>query len=249
MSYINRIRFISGYDNGVGSALKKAYKESNGDIIGWCDADDFYTLTAVETAVNYFKKYKEAKFIYGECNIVDDFGEHIGNFVIRDFDKDVWLNVNHYLLFAAAFFHREVIENCGFVNDLGNDLYFYLNVAKKYKLFRVNEPLSNWRLHSQGISLKRSEREEKIRIQRAFEDFQLVITNGGSIFSPRSMTYLSVLQPKIVKTFKRFIPDSLKPLIKKMIYSVQFSIARAEIDNEGSFAKPLMKKLIAAIKS
>lgn len=243
----NRIKYVSGKDNGVGSALKKAYKKSRGEIIGWMDADDFYNEDAIETAISYFLKYQNASFIYGGCNIIDDDGKHIGNFIVSDFDKKIWLNVQHYLIFAAAFFKRKVIEDCGFVNDLGNDLFFYLNVAKKYKLYRVPEILSSWRLHSQSISLKRSEREDSIRKQRAYEDFKLVLNNGGSIFSPRSMTYLAVIQPSIVKRFKWLVPKKLKPLILKLVYQVQFSIARAEVNNNGGFAKPLANKILKII--
>ena len=73
------------------------------------------------------------------------------------------------------------------------------------------------------------------------------MNNGGSIFSPRSMTYLAVIQPSIVKRFKWLVPSKLKPLILKLIYQVQFSIARAEVNNNGGFAKPLAKKILKTI--
>jgi glycosyltransferase involved in cell wall biosynthesis len=245
--YPGRIRFISESDNGVGSALKKAYALSKGDIIGWMDADDFYEPHAVQTAVDYFLLYEGAKFVYGGCNIVDDDSKHIGNFIVSDFDKRIWLNVQHYLIFAAAFFRREVVENCGFVNDLGNDLYFYLNVAKRYKLYRVTETLSNWRLHSQSISLKRSKREDSIRKKRALEDFLLVLRHGGSPFAPRAMTYFAVLEPYIAAKINWLVPGFLKPAVKRVVYQVRFSIARAEVSNNGSFMWPLLKKIIGTL--
>ena len=243
LKYPGRIKYISESDNGVGSALKKAYLLSSGGILGWMDADDFYEPYAVETVVQYFRRYEQAKFIYGGCNIVDYQGNHIGNFIVRDFNKKIWLNVQHYLIFASAFFRREVIENSGFVNDLGNDLYFYLNAAKRYKLYRIAEVLSNWRLHGMSISLKRSKREDNIRKQRAFEDFLLVLRHGGSIFSPRAMTYFAVLEPYVSKKILYIIPKKIKPLFKKIKYQIQFSIARAEISDNGGFAYPLLKKI------
>jgi glycosyltransferase involved in cell wall biosynthesis len=242
-----RIRFISEPDNGVGSALKKAYALSRGEILGWIDADDFYQPNAVQTIVEYFRNYPRAQFVYGGCKIVDDNSKHIGNFIVSDFDKGVWLNVQHYLIFAAAFFRRDVIESCGFVNDLGNDLYFYLNVAKRHKLYRIPEILSNWRLHSMSISLRRSEREDKIRRQRAREDFFLVVRHGGSVFSPRAMTYLAVLEPLLARKVKWMIPKSVEPAIKRLLYQMRFSIARAETSNSGGFALPLMKKILNSL--
>lgn len=247
--YPGRIRFVSEKDNGVGSALKKAYAISRGEILGWIDADDFYESNAVQTVVDYFLNYPRANFMYGGCNIVDDNGTHIGNFIVSDFDKKIWLNVQHYLIFAAAFFRREVIKDCGFVNDLGNDLYFYLNVAKKHKLYRLSETLSNWRLHSMSISLRRSEREDMIRRRRAREDFVLVLCHGGSPFSPRAMTYFAVLLPFLTHKLGWSVPKFVEPAIKRVLYQVRFSIARAETTNSGGFALPLLKKIIGSFFS
>src|SRR5918993_4779401 len=52
--YPGRIKFVSGPDNGVGSALNKAYRLSSGDILGGIDADDIYQPDAVATAVRHY---------------------------------------------------------------------------------------------------------------------------------------------------------------------------------------------------
>ncbi len=212
--YPGRIRVTSAKDNGVGSALKRAYAQCRGDVIGWIDADDVYEPDAVKTAMDHFAAHDDAYFVYGGCRIIDAKGDHIGSFVIRDFDRTQWLNEWHYIVFCATFFRREVIETVGFVNDLGNDLYFYMKVARRFPMTHLQETLTNWRLHEGSISLKPAPREAKIRRNRAREDFFLVLKHGGSIFSPRALTYYTVIEPSIARWLGQIF-SSLRPITQK----------------------------------
>jgi len=245
--YPNRIRFISGIDKGVGSALNKAYKLSRGKIIGWIDSDDLYESDAVETAIKFFQENLDAYFVYGGCNMINEKSEVIACFVIKDFDFDEWVNIWHYIVFCATFFRRDVIEKVGFVNNLGNDLSFYLRVSKHFKMHRIKKTLTNWRLHNDSISLKRAPREHNIRINRAKEDFFLVIKYGGSIFSPRALIFYAVLEPYIAKALRPFIGFSY-PFIKKIAHQFKFSIAVVQRRN-GSFAYPLLRNIFYVLKS
>jgi glycosyltransferase involved in cell wall biosynthesis len=248
--YPDRIRYISEPDNGVGSALKNGYKIARGEIIGWIDSDDLYEPYAIETAVDFFTKNPDAYYAYGNCGMIDANGEEIGCFVNKDFDSDHWLNVWHYIVFCATFFKRDVIETVGFVNDLGNDLCFYLRVSKKFKLHRIHKKLTNWRLHEDSISLKDSKRESAIRRDRAKEDFLLVLKYGGSIFSPRALTYFAALQPStvnIANTLRPFL-GFLYPFINRIAYHVHSSITVAQ-RRKGSFAYPLFKNMFDDLRS
>jgi glycosyltransferase involved in cell wall biosynthesis len=245
--YFDRIRFISGVDKGVGSALNKGYKLSRGEIIGWIDSDDFYAPDAVETAIRFFQKNPDAFFVYGGCNLINAKSEVIGCFVIKDFNLNEWINIWHYIVFCATFFRRDVIEKVGFVNNLGNDLSFYLRVNKHFKMHRIKKTLTNWRLHDDSISLKRASREHNIRKNRAKEDFFLVLKYRGSIFSPRALTYYAVLESSIAKALRPYIGFSY-PFLKKIAYQVKFSIAVVQ-RRDGSFAYPLLRNIFNVIKS
>lgn len=246
--YPDRVRYVSGPDVGVGSALKKAYKISRGAILGWIDSDDLYEPHAVETAIATFRQMPDAHFIYGRCNIINAKSEVIGCFVVKDFDKDQWLNIWHYIVFCATFFRREVIETVGFVNDLGNDLDFFLRIAKRYPLHRIDRTLTNWRLHEDSISLKRALRESNIRRDRAREDFYLVLKHGGSIFSPRALTYFAVMEQSIANRLRPVLGFSY-PFLKRISHQVKFSIAVAQRSASGSFASPLFKNISREVRA
>jgi glycosyltransferase involved in cell wall biosynthesis len=233
-----RIRVTSAKDNGVGSALKRGFAHCHGDVIGWIDADDIYEPGAVKTAIDYFAKHDDAQFIYGGCRIIDANGDHIGSFVIRDFDRKQWLNEWHYIVFCATFFKRDVIEKVGFVNDLGNDLYFYLKVSRRFRLDRLDETLTNWRLHEGSISLKPAPREAQIRRNRAREDFFLVLKHGGSIFSPRALVYYTVIEPSIARSLGRIF-GGLRPITQK--WSMELHTSTNVVRKKaGSYALPLL---------
>ncbi|WP_051249568.1 glycosyltransferase [Maridesulfovibrio zosterae] len=245
--YPDRIQYSSESDNGVGDALKRAYRQCTGDVIGWIDADDRYEPDAVENAMAYFSQNADAYFLYGKCDLINADNEIIGCFVIKDYDKREWLNVWHYIVFCATFFRREVIEEVGFVNDLGNDLCFYLRVGKKFKMHRIDKKLTNWRLHQDSISLKQADREASIRKDRAKEDFMLVIRHRGSLFSPRALTYLAVLEPVLVKKLKPFLGFAY-PLLGRIGYRIKASIAVVNREGNG-FAYPVIKSIAKDTKN
>ncbi|MEQ8698363.1 MAG: glycosyltransferase [Bauldia litoralis] len=240
--YPDRIRYFSCPDKGVGSALKRALAESCGDIIGWIDSDDVYEPSAVEIAVGRFGDDKAVNFVYGGCRIIDEVGKPIGCFVIRDYDRKVWLNEWHYIVFCATFFRREVVDRVGFVNDLGNDVFFYMKVARRFRLVRLEETLTNWRLHGDSISLKASDREASIRRNRAKEDFLLVLKHGGSVFSPKALSYFTVIQPSLSKRLKPVLGWTF-PFFGRWNHQIRLSsaIVRKEM---GSYAWPLFKGFV-----
>lgn len=243
--YPERIRYLSRKDNGVGSALKAAYKISRGQIIGWIDSDDLYEPDAFRTAIDFFDSHPDVYFAYGGCNIINADSQVIGCFVIKDFDKKEWLNIWHYIVFCATFFRREVVEKVGFVNDLGNDLYFYLKVSKHFKMHRIQKTFTNWRLHEGSISLKRAPREHSIRRNRAKEDFFLVLQHGGSLFSPRALTYYAVSESWMAQKMRPVLGFSY-PFLKRIAHQVKFSIAVAQTKN-GSFAYPLFENIFKEV--
>lgn len=241
--YPNRIRFVSGQDNGVGSALNRAYRLARGDLFGWIDSDDRYLEHAVETAVNFFKARPNAFFAYGGCNLINERNEVTGSFVIKDFNRDEWVNTWHYIVFCATFFRREVLEQVGFVNDLGNDLDFFLRVKDRFMLHRLPGTLTSWRLHEGSISLKASAREAGIRKDRAKEDFFLVLKNRGSIFSPRALKYYGALDPST----SRWMPFMRLRPFRRLDHYLKSSMYVANRRN-GSFVRPLLETMSADLK-
>lgn len=194
----NRIRVISEPAKGVGQAVNRGFASAKGQIFGWIDSDDVYEPDAIKTAVDYFRAHSDAYFLYGGCNMIDESGKVISSFTIKDFDLHEAVTRWHYIVFCSAFYDRSVIMETGGLNDLGNDLDFYIRVYSKFYMHRIGKTLANWRLHSSGISLAPAPREKRIRSERVQQDFILCLKNGGNIFSPRCVRYYaSIVSPAV----------------------------------------------------
>ena len=155
--------------------------------------------------------------------MINEEDDVIACFVIKDFDLQEWLNRWHYIVFCATFYRRQVIEKVGYLNNLGNDLDFWLRVNKHFKLHRIDKLLTSWRLNSQGISLKQNSREDKIRKNRAKEDFFLCVRYGGSVFSPRASGYRSIVQSRTAETMRPYLGFAY-PLINRLFYQPMVKI-------------------------
>ncbi|MFC1862204.1 glycosyltransferase family 2 protein [Chloroflexota bacterium] len=214
--YPDRIRFISEPDKGVGEAVNKGLKLAKGDIFGWIDSDDVYEPDAIKTVVEFFQANPDACFVFGNCNMLNEKGEVIACFRIKDFDLQEALNDRHYLVFCATFYKREVIERVGGLNALGNDLDFWLRIAKVFELHRIDKMLANWRLHGDSISTRQEEREDKIRKERYRQDYFVSLRHGGSIFSLRSMRYYAMALAPIIQGLRPVL-GRYYPFINKVL--------------------------------
>lgn len=239
---------VSHDDRGVGSGLRRAASISRGAVLGWLDSDDRYEPGAISAAISHLEAEPRRDFIYGRCDIMDADSEVIGTFVIRDFDRSEWVNRWHYMVFCSAFFRREVIERVGFVNDLGNDLDWYLRIAREFELHRVDDLFATWRLHSGGISLKRAGRESSIRRDRAREDFWLVVRNHGSLLSPRALTYLAVAQPDVARKLRPLV-GRWYPKLRGIEYGFKRSIAVSSPTDRGGYLRPLIRELRESLRN
>ena len=187
--YPDRIRFVSEPDRGVGEALNRGLKMAKGEIFGWLDSDDVYEADAIMTVVEFFKSNPDAYFVFGEGNIINEAGEVIRKFQTKEFDLAEVINDRCYILLTSAFYRREVIERVGLFNTLGNDVDFWIRVAKQFQMHRIEKILSNWRLHEDSISISGETNKRRMVRQRFREDYLLCRQYGGSIFAPRCRRY------------------------------------------------------------
>jgi glycosyltransferase involved in cell wall biosynthesis len=154
-NYPDRIRFVSEPDKGACDAWNKGWKISKGEILGWLGGDDIYEQGAISTVVEFFKSNLDAYFVFGKCNLIDNKGRKILVIGLKDFDIDRTLRTcTNPIPTPAAFYKREVIQKAGFLNTDVHccDFDYWIRVGKIYKLYRVNEVLSSFRIHKSSTS-------------------------------------------------------------------------------------------------
>ncbi len=191
--YPDRIRFVSEPDNGVGEALNRGLKMARGDIFGWLDSDDLIEPKAIITVVEFFRANSGAYFVFGEDTIINEAGEIIGKHPVKDWDMKEAINDRHYVLMSASFYRRDVIERVGYFNSLGNDLDFWLRVAKEFQMYRIEKTLFRNRQHKDTFTNSKDVRKMLVNRQRYREDYLLCRQYGGGIFAPRIRRYFIFL--------------------------------------------------------
>jgi glycosyltransferase involved in cell wall biosynthesis len=134
--YSTQLKFVSEPDRGQSDAINKGWHMAQGDILAWLNADDIYLPDTVQTAVDYFSAHPEVYWIYGSLEYRDD----KGNFFpyrnpSRDWDYDMLLGHNCYIPQPTVFLRRQVIEDCGYLEEnlhYGMDYEYWLRIGRKY---------------------------------------------------------------------------------------------------------------------
>jgi glycosyltransferase involved in cell wall biosynthesis len=62
------VRWRSEPDEGQADAVNKAFRESQGEMIGWLNSDDaYFDCRVIEDAVAYFLSHPDVDAVYGHC--------------------------------------------------------------------------------------------------------------------------------------------------------------------------------------
>ena len=189
--YPDRIVFISEPDNGVGDALNKGLKLAKGELIGWQDSDDLYMPGAIKTAVTFFQAVPDTYYLFGGCNIIDESGKTIGSLPINNYNFLRVVQGKDYFSLTTAFFKKEVVQAVGYFNDVGNDLDYWIRIALKFKMHRVDKTLCAWRIHNQSVGFSKNSRSVNMISEKLRQDYLLCRKYGGrgSSFAPRCWKY------------------------------------------------------------
>jgi glycosyltransferase involved in cell wall biosynthesis len=194
-------------NKGAGEAWNVGWKIAKGDIFGWLGADDFYEPGAISTVVKFFQENPDAYFVFGDCNVVNEKGEILLTYPKRNYDLKTLINTKNFIPTTSAFYRREVVEKIGPMDTsiTGGDWDYWVRVGRVFKLHYINKTLSNFRMHSEGITGKKESRRMYI-----YDDFKISRRYGGSLFSRRAFLYyimviIDHLGPLKSPAFKLFL--------------------------------------------
>jgi len=207
--YLDRVRFISEPDKGVGEAWNKGWRMAKGEIFGFLGSDDVSEPDAIQTVVEFFKANESAYFVFGDCNYINEKGEIIGKYPTKDFNLKELINGPSCMVpTPSSFYRREVVDKVGWFDTLANDYDYLIRVGKVFPIHRVEKVLSNFRVHQESQTTTTGKRQmwlpgaRRSQIMWAREDYIVSLRHGGSIFSVRSRNY-----------YKSVIIERLRPIL------------------------------------
>lgn len=208
--YPRRVRFISEPDRGTGEAWNKGLRMAKGEIFGELGSDDMYQPDAIQKVVDFFKANPDAYFVFGGCNYINGQGEVIGEVQTKEFDLEEIIKVGCYVPTPSSFYRREVVERVGFYDTLGNDLDYLIRVGKVFKIYRIEDVLSSFRIHEGSAT--RGIRKE-IRKMWLREDCLVSRRYGGGFFSGYCKRYYRYL---IIEALRPVL-GPIYPFLNKML--------------------------------
>jgi len=152
----NRIRYFKNQNNGIIAVNRNfGLKKARGEFIAFCDDDDLWMSDKLEKQLVEFEKDSRVAMVCSNGIAFNETGET--GLVIKphlhdnDFTFKSLLRGNK-VINSSTLFKKSVIDDFGMMNEdpkiFGAEDYFlWIQVAKKYKIKCIDEPLIKYRTH------------------------------------------------------------------------------------------------------
>lgn len=175
--YANRIHWLSEGDHGQTDAIIKGFKRTDGEILGWLNADDRYQPGAIKTVVEYFHDHPQVMLVYGDARFIDSAGCDLGLCSqVEPFNFQRLLNVSDFIVQPAAFFRRSAYEAVGGLDanlSWSMDYDLWLKIAKRFPVAYVPRVFADYRWDGGNKTATGG-------MNRIQEIEQVIVRHGGS---------------------------------------------------------------------
>lgn len=152
----DRLRWVSGKDNGQADAVNKGIKATSGEIIGWLNSDDIYYPGALAAVKDFFDSHPHVDVIYGDANHIDEDDNVIEPYYTEDWDYERLKDIC-YICQPSVFFRRRIIEKAGLLDDKLQycmDYEYWLRLGKQADFVRLDRTLSGSRMYEKNKTVK-----------------------------------------------------------------------------------------------
>jgi glycosyltransferase involved in cell wall biosynthesis len=118
----NKVELIwkSEKDAGQSDAINQGLQRASGDYCAYLNSDDLYMPGAFAAVAKAFLQYRDADFIYGDGDVIDQSGNLQWEWLSRPFDQKLltsyhflWNDFTNYILQQAVFWRRGVPGKIG----------------------------------------------------------------------------------------------------------------------------------------
>jgi glycosyltransferase involved in cell wall biosynthesis len=157
--YQGRLRYFSEPDRGPSDAAAKGFRQAQGEIFAWLNADDTYLPGAIRQGVQYLRAHPETDVVYGEGWWIDESGAKIGRYPTVPFDAKM-LERECIICQPAAFIRAEVYRRCGLDPAITQafDYDLWIRMAKAgIRFAAIPDYLANSRMHAGAKTLRERE--------------------------------------------------------------------------------------------
>jgi len=198
-SYGERIRWVSEPDGGQADAVNRGFERTDGAAFTFLNADDVYRPGALRRAVEGLASNPGAGAVYGDADYVDERGETVRPYPVRDFDRERLMH-ECFVCQPAAFVRRDAWRDCGGLDSslhYALDYDLWIRLSERMPLVRIPGTLATSRMHRDNKTLG-----QRVRLYR--ESVKVVKRHFGYV----PMTWLEQYARRLVDGVDQFYEHS-----------------------------------------
>jgi glycosyltransferase involved in cell wall biosynthesis len=153
----NRLKLLSGEGKGIAAAKNIGVKHASGEIIMFCDSDDYFTDARVENQVNWLNQHPEVGAVCGSFAMTDHNGNNSVALPTGDQAYEITKELlsgktrTHLCTFAVRRGFTELIGGFREFFVSAEDIDFQLRLAEVCNVFYEPNVVYYYRLHDSSI--------------------------------------------------------------------------------------------------
>jgi glycosyltransferase involved in cell wall biosynthesis len=152
------VRCLSQKNQGLSAARNAGIRASQGGYLVFLDADDRLRPEALETGVEYLRRFPECAFVYGRHQLIAVDGSPLPTLQEPTVEGDHYLALlrdNYIGMHATVMYRRAVFDAVGDFNAgfrACEDYDLYLRIAKKFPVYGHEKVVAEYRQHDSSMS-------------------------------------------------------------------------------------------------
>ncbi len=146
----------------LGAARNAAIAKAKGKYIAFLDCDDIWLPEKLEKQITLFKSNNNLGLVYSDCYLINESGVAAPQTYFYNF-KPSRGKVFHTLFqknpipLLTAVITKKTLEKAGIFNpnyEIAEEYDLWLRIAQHYPIDFIDQPLGNYRVHSQSTTSK-----------------------------------------------------------------------------------------------
>jgi glycosyltransferase involved in cell wall biosynthesis len=160
----DRVKYIYQENKGLAGARNAGIENSQGKYICFLDDDDVWKKEKLQKQVEFFEQNQDAGMVYTNLELIDEVGNVIG-YQRHKANGDIYKELfseNIVDAPSSCMIKKDVFDKVGSFKEWmksAEDYELWFRIAKEYKIYSINEPLVEYRVHQNKMSTNYSKME------------------------------------------------------------------------------------------
>jgi len=166
-------------DSGFAQALNRAFQRTTGEILGYLNTDDTLYPGCLDRVAREIAPSRNRYVVFGRCLFTGEDSPYVGvehpaEFISHFEELAIWKRGYNMLPQPSVFWHRQVWEEYGGLDEKEHHLIDYdlfCRFTKRYRFHKIDELWSTYRMHPSSKSSRVTEPEllaQSINVSRRY---------------------------------------------------------------------------------